>query len=156
MQKNDYVQVDDVESVHHNKTGWVEFIDDKINTIAPVMVKFKDENGASTFREDQLKVIGTFNRENRPAELKKFRDQNTLFMATTLVNALHYEGNLPAEDVYIVWFCAALQNWKALVSTNVLDNCYYEVTHNGEKKVTYVDKYVKAEQVTVPSEMLDD
>ena len=53
------------------------------------------------------------------------------------------------DDIYIVWFCAALHNWKALVSTNVLDNCYYEVTHNGDKDETYVDRYVKEISVTV-------
>ena len=25
------------------------------------------------------------------------------------------------DDIYIVWFCKTLQNWKALVSTNVAD-----------------------------------
>lgn len=38
---------------------------------------------------------------------------------------------LNADDVYVVWQCRALQNWKALVSTDVPDGMYYEVTHNG-------------------------
>ena len=29
------------------------------------------------------------------------------------------------EDVYVVWFCKTLQNWKALLSTNVSDGMYY-------------------------------
>ena len=33
------------------------------------------------------------------------------------------------EDVFVVWFCKTLQNWKALVSTTVSDGMYYEVTH---------------------------
>lgn len=47
------------------------------------------------------------------------------------------------DDVYVVWLCKTLQNWKALVSTNVSDGMYYEVTHNGDKNETYVDVYKK-------------
>ena len=50
---------------------------------------------------------------------------------------------LTNEDVYIVWFSKTLQNWKALVSTNVSDGVYYEVTYNGDKKQTYLDVYKK-------------
>ena len=53
------------------------------------------------------------------------------------------------DDVYIVWFCKTLQNWKALVSTNVSDGMYYEVTHNGDKGETYVDVYKKWENYVV-------
>lgn len=49
------------------------------------------------------------------------------------------------DDVYIVWSCKALQNNKALVSTNVSDGMYYEITHNGDKHETYVDVYKKWE-----------
>lgn len=34
-----------------------------------------------------------------------------------------------SDDVYIVWFCKTLQNWKALVSTDLLDGMYYKVTY---------------------------
>lgn len=50
---------------------------------------------------------------------------------------------LTVEDVYIVWFTKTLQNWKAMVSTDVLSGVYYEVTHNGDKQETYVDIYAK-------------
>lgn len=53
------------------------------------------------------------------------------------------------EDVYIVWFCKTLQNWKALASTVVPDGMYYEITHNGDKRETYVDVYKKWENYTV-------
>ena len=53
------------------------------------------------------------------------------------------------NDVYIVWFCKTLQNWKALASTNVADGMYYEITHNGDKKETYVDVYKKWENYKV-------
>lgn len=52
------------------------------------------------------------------------------------------------EDCYVVWFSKTLQNWKALVATNQIKSDekygnYAEVTHNGDKKETYVDVYVK-------------
>lgn len=53
------------------------------------------------------------------------------------------------EDVYVVWFCKMLQNWKALLSTNVRDGIYYEITHNGDKNETYVDVYKKWENYAV-------
>ena len=56
---------------------------------------------------------------------------------------------ITTEDVYVVWFCKTLQNWKAMVSTNVSDGMYYEVTHNGDKGETYVDVYKKGENLCV-------
>ncbi|KPJ22196.1 DUF6275 family protein [Streptococcus phocae subsp. phocae] len=52
------------------------------------------------------------------------------------------------EDCFVVWFSKTLQNWKALVGTNKIKSdeaCgdYAEVTHNGDKKETYVDVYAK-------------
>ena len=53
------------------------------------------------------------------------------------------------ESVYVVWFCKTLQNWKALCSTTVADGMYYEVTHDGDKKVTYLDSYKKISNETI-------
>lgn len=55
---------------------------------------------------------------------------------------------IKAEDCFVVWFSKTLQNWKALVSTNRIksgEKCgdYVEITHNGDKKETYVDVYAK-------------
>ena len=54
------------------------------------------------------------------------------------------------DDVFIVWFCKTLQNWKAFVSTTISDGMYYEVTHNGDKNETYLDAYKKWENVRCP------
>lgn len=54
------------------------------------------------------------------------------------------------DDVFIVWFCKTLQNWKALVSTTIPDGMYYEITHNGDKGETYLDAYKKWENVRIP------
>ena len=55
-------------------------------------------------------------------------------------------------DVYIVWVCKSLQNNKALVSTNISDGMYYEITHNGDKQEIYVDAYKKWENFVVKVE----
>ena len=44
---------------------------------------------------------------------------------------------LSENEVFIVWFCKTLQNWKAIVSTTISDGMIYEVTYNGDKKETY-------------------
>ena len=53
------------------------------------------------------------------------------------------------EDLYIVWFCKTLQNWKALISTDVINGLYWEVTYNGDKNETYVDMYTKTNNICV-------
>lgn len=53
------------------------------------------------------------------------------------------------DDVFVVWFCKTLQNWKALLSTKVPDGVYYEITHNGDKNETYIDVYKKWENFCV-------
>lgn len=53
------------------------------------------------------------------------------------------------DDVYIVWSCKTLQNWKALISTVLPDGMYYEVTYNGDKKEAYLDAYKKFANVKI-------
>lgn len=54
---------------------------------------------------------------------------------------------LTKNDVYVVWFCKTLQNFKVLLSTTVSDGMYYEVTFNGDKNEYYLDAYKKWENV---------
>lgn len=54
-----------------------------------------------------------------------------------------------ADDLYIVWFCKVLSNWKALISTDAVDGKYWEVTYNGLKQETYVDTYSKVSNVAL-------
>lgn len=51
----------------------------------------------------------------------------------------------PRYEVYIVWKCKTLQNWKYLISTTLPDGMYYEVTYNGDKDEWYLDAYKKFE-----------
>lgn len=51
----------------------------------------------------------------------------------------------PIFDVFIVWKCKILQNWKWLISSTLYDGMYYEVTYNGDKDEFYLDAYKKFE-----------
>lgn len=51
----------------------------------------------------------------------------------------------PEFDVYIVWKCKTLQNWKYLISSTIHDGMYYELTYNGDKGEWYLDAYKKFE-----------
>lgn len=47
-------------------------------------------------------------------------------------------------NVFAVWSCKALQNYKCLVSTTVSgDGIYAEYTYNGDKQELYEDVYGK-------------
>ena len=60
-----------------------------------------------------------------------------------------YHGSFPyvkidLSNVYIVWACKALQNYKCLVSTTISgDDIYAEYTFNGDKQELYADVYGK-------------
>ena len=56
----------------------------------------------------------------------------------------------PDFDVYIVWKCKALQNWKYLLSTSLFDGMYYELIYNGDKHEWYLDAYKKFENRKIP------
>ena len=53
------------------------------------------------------------------------------------------------DDVYIVWFCKTLQNFKALIITIMSNGMYYEVTFNGDKNKYYLDVYKKWENICI-------
>lgn len=48
------------------------------------------------------------------------------------------------DDLYVVWSCKTLQNYKALLSTAIKgDGIYAEYTYNGDKNELYEDVYGK-------------
>jgi len=53
-------------------------------------------------------------------------------------------------EIFVVWFTKTLQNWKVMMITTLREEMYYEVTHDGNKKITYVDIYQKVENAIVP------
>ncbi len=62
------------------------------------------------------------------------------------------DPNRLAFKTTIVWFSKTLQNWKAIIITDLPDNLMYEVTYDGNKKQAYIDTYRKLENVCIPDE----
>ena len=59
---------------------------------------------------------------------------------------LHQEYD---ESPYVVWLSKTLNN-KALLSTNIPDGRYYEITYNGINREFYFDSYVKEYNRAIP------
>ena len=66
-----------------------------------------------------------------------------------IMGHLDKSDNLPKFQVYTVWKCKILQNWKFLISSTLLDGMYYEVTFNGDKSEWYLDAYKKFENQVI-------
>ena len=60
--------------------------------------------------------------------------------------------NKATFDVYIVWKCKTLQNWKYLISSTLFDGMYYELTYNGDAQEWYLDAYKKFENKVIKEE----
>lgn len=58
-----------------------------------------------------------------------------------------------ADDVFVVWLCKTLQNYKALLSTTINgDGIYVEYTYNGNKQELYEDVYKKVNNRCIEEE----
>lgn len=59
-------------------------------------------------------------------------------------NSVYIQQRIDLSNVYVVWSCKTLQNYKALLSTSVSgDGIYVEFTYNGDKQELYMDVYHK-------------
>lgn len=67
-----------------------------------------------------------------------------------IIEHLDKSDVVPDFEVFIVWKCKALQNWKWLLSSTLFDGMYYEVTYNGDKHEFYLDAYKKFENRRIP------
>jgi hypothetical protein len=82
-------------------------------------------------------------------------EEDFTITARAMVKALivnEYEDReLPAPKfkTRIVWFTKTLRNWKAIVISDLPDECLYEVIYDGEKRQTYIDTYEKTKQTVV-------
>ena len=71
-----------------------------------------------------------------------------------VINYIHEHLDKSDPDVefqvFIVWKCKTLQNWKYLISSTIHDGMYYELTYNGDKHEWYLDAYKKFENRRIP------
>lgn len=67
-------------------------------------------------------------------------------------NHLDKSDEMPVFDVYTVWKCKTLQNWKYLISSTLNDGMYYEMTYNGDKEEWYLDAYKKFDNQIIAEE----
>lgn len=86
----------------------------------------------------------------------KFFEFSKNVVRNYVINHLDKSDTVPNFDVYIVWYCKTLQNWKALLSTTLFDGMYYELTVNGDKDEAYLDAYKKWDNncIKIPEEYL--
>ena len=69
-----------------------------------------------------------------------------------ILDHLDKSDDITSYEVYIVWKCRTLQNWKYLISSTLLDGMYYELTYNGDTDEWYLDAYKKFENKVIPME----
>lgn len=63
------------------------------------------------------------------------------------------DTKITLENVFVVWSCKTLQNYKALLSTTVSgDGIYAEYTYNGDKQELYEDVYKKLTNTCIVEE----
>ena len=72
-----------------------------------------------------------------------------------ILNHLDKTDHIAEINSYIVWKCKALQNWKYLISGDLPDGMYYELTYNGDSKEWYLDAYKKFENKVIKEEAYD-
>lgn len=67
-------------------------------------------------------------------------------------NAHRDRGKTPeitTEQLHIVWFVKALENWKAIVVSPVIRGLLYEVSYNGRRGEVYLRIYKKINDVKI-------
>lgn len=63
------------------------------------------------------------------------------------------KGYIDLSNVFIVWSCKTLQNYKCLASTTVSgDGIYAEYTFNGDRQELYEDVYKKLTNTCITEE----
>lgn len=68
---------------------------------------------------------------------------------SVLFSDFNYNANkIIPSDMFVVWSCKTLQNWKAIVG-GVHVKELIEVTYNGDKDELYVDVYEKKRNTVI-------
>lgn len=77
--------------------------------------------------------------------MNNFLDLARIEVSEYVLAHLDKSEEIPDFEVFVVWPCKTLQNYKALISTSLPDDMYYEITYNGDKNELYFDAYKKFE-----------
>lgn len=75
----------------------------------------------------------------------------TLVYNYTIMN-IDCKSQIP--EVYLVWYAFELGNSKALLSTNISDGMYYEVTYSANKNEIYLDAYKKTKNIVYSPDLV--
>lgn len=71
------------------------------------------------------------------------------YVKETVLEKTDVHVTFARDEVYCVWFCYILGNYKALVSTTLPDGRYYEVTYSFTKGQAFIDTYVKIANIAL-------
>lgn len=71
--------------------------------------------------------------------------EDALYVFSNYLKQENYPTN---TEIFCVWSCKTLQNYKCLLATTV-DNHYYELTYNGDNNEWYIDTYDKIQNIKV-------
>ena len=78
-----------------------------------------------------------------------FDDRAVEIVRNYIIDHLDKSDSMPDFQVFTVWKCKTLQNWKYLLSSTLFDGMYYELTYNGDKMEWYLDAYKKFENKVI-------
>lgn len=59
------------------------------------------------------------------------------------------EIDLYFDDIFVVWSCKTLQNYKTILATRHKDQLLFEFTWNGDQNEGYLDVYDKLENIKI-------
>ena len=82
--------------------------------------------------------------------MPSFDERATQIVRDYIYEHLDRSDEIPTFEVFIVWKCKTLLNWKYLISSTLIDGMYYELTFNGNKDEWYLDAYKKFENRVIP------
>lgn len=97
---------------------------------------------------DVIKYIDSIRKDKNINNIKTYYDFNIDTKALNIVDEFmkkSFDKSEPVHEynLFIVWKCKILQNWKFLISSTLSDGKYYEVTYNGDEGEWYLDCYAK-------------
>ncbi len=75
-----------------------------------------------------------------------------------LIKALreNYNEELTIEELHLVWFAKALENYKCVIIDLKDNQRYYELTYNGNKNEIYLDIYNKEHNIVIDNQDFND